>query len=48
MTQQQHHKALILEQIKCFTNSGRHREAMGLYERHFGEGSKRTESDNRR
>lgn len=35
MTQQQHHKALIIEQIKCFTNSERHRVAMGRYERHY-------------
>ena len=48
MTQQQHAKAQILEQIKAFTNSGRHQDAMGLYQRHFGCGAKRVGSDGRR
>lgn len=47
MTQQQQTKAQILEQIKAFTNSGRHQEAMGLYQRHFGGGSQRVGSDRR-
>ena len=35
MAHQQHAKAQILEQIKAYTNSGRHQEAMGLYQRYF-------------
>jgi len=36
MTIQQRSKQEILRQIKALTNSGRHMEAMGLYQRHFG------------
>lgn len=44
MTQQQKDKAQILEQIKHFTNTGRHQEAMGLYERHFGAAGRTTQA----
>ena len=35
MTAQQRTKQEILQRIRALTNGGRHREAMGLYERHF-------------
>ena len=36
MTAHRRTKQLILQKIKALTNNGRHAEAMGLYQRHFG------------
>ena len=48
MTHQQHAKAQILEQIKAYTNSGRHQEAMGLYQRYFCTRATTAETGHRR